>query len=122
MKHVEQVYNPCFFFSSSVRSERAQNSDRNTEVHQLTNGSDLPTNRRAAQREDRWFLDSDVDSDEEVRSLAAAHQSSHDALQQEAEDDDNLEVVGLDYLVKSGPNGNRNSLNGDFQSICLPSH
>ncbi|XP_027858683.1 nucleolar protein 8 [Xiphophorus couchianus] len=89
---------------SRSRSERAQNSDRNTEVHQLTNGSDLPTNRRAAQREDRWFLDSDVDSDEEVRSLAAAQQSSHDALQQEAEDDDNLEVVGLDYLVKSGPN------------------
>uniref|UniRef100_A0A3B5MS26 Nucleolar protein 8 n=1 Tax=Xiphophorus couchianus TaxID=32473 RepID=A0A3B5MS26_9TELE len=76
------------------------------------------TDKITAQREDRWFLDSDVDSDEEVRSLAAAQQSSHDALQQEAEDDDNLEVVGLDYLVKSGPNGNRNSLNGDFQSIC----
>ncbi|XP_043978379.1 nucleolar protein 8 isoform X2 [Gambusia affinis] len=89
---------------SRSRSERAQNSDRNTEVHQLTNGADLPTNHRAAQREERWFLDSDVDSDEEIRTLAAAQQSSHDALQQEAEDDDNLEVVGLDYLMKSGPN------------------
>uniref|UniRef100_A0A096M1B5 Nucleolar protein 8 n=1 Tax=Poecilia formosa TaxID=48698 RepID=A0A096M1B5_POEFO len=84
--------------ATTVRSE--QNSDRNTEVHQLTNGSDLPTNHRAAQREE-----SDVDSDEEIRSLVAAQQSSHDALQQEAEDIDNLEVVGLDYLVKSGSKG-----------------
>ncbi|MEQ2241371.1 hypothetical protein ILYODFUR_024586, partial [Ilyodon furcidens] len=86
------------------RFKRAQNSDRNTEVHPLTNGSDLLTNHRAAQKKGRWFSDSDVDSDEEIRRLVAAHQSSHGALQQEAEDD-NLEVVGLDYLVKSGPKG-----------------
>ncbi|MEQ2162408.1 hypothetical protein GOODEAATRI_019429, partial [Goodea atripinnis] len=56
------------------------------------------------QKKGRWFSDSDVDSDEEIRRLVAAQQSSHGALQQEAEDD-NLEVVGLDYLVKSGPKG-----------------
>ncbi|MED6274740.1 hypothetical protein CHARACLAT_019431 [Characodon lateralis] len=86
------------------RFKRAENSDRNTEVHPLTNGSDLLTNHRAAQKKGRWFSDSDVDSDEEIRRLVAAQQSSHGALQQEAEED-NLEVVGLDYLVKSGPKG-----------------
>ncbi|KAM4740986.1 nucleolar protein 8 isoform 2-T2 [Anableps anableps] len=86
------------------RSNQAQTSDRNAEVHQLTNGSDLITSHRAAQRKGRRFSDSDVDSDEEIRRLVATQQSSHDALQQEAEDD-NLEVVGLDYLVKSGPKG-----------------
>ncbi|KAM4583232.1 nucleolar protein 8 isoform 2-T4 [Fundulus diaphanus] len=86
------------------RSKQNQNSDRNTDVHPLTNGSDLLTNHRAAQRKGRRFSDSDIDSDEEIHRLVAAQQSSHDALQQEV-DDDNLEVVGLDYLVKSGPKG-----------------
>ncbi|XP_054906348.1 nucleolar protein 8 [Poeciliopsis prolifica] len=90
---------------SRNRSEQTQNSDRNADVHHIINGSDLPTNHRAAQREESWFLDSDVDSYEEIRSLVATQQGSHDALQQEAEDDNNLEVVGFDYLVKSGPKG-----------------
>lgn len=53
--------------------------------------------------------DSDVDSDEEIRRLVAAQQTSHSVAQQEFEDD-NLEVVGLDYLVKSGQKGNWKSV------------
>lgn len=44
--------------------------------------------------------DSDVDSDEEIRRLVAAQQSSYGALGQELEED-NVEVVGHDYTVKS---------------------
>lgn len=47
------------------------------------------------------MADSDIDSDEEIRRMVAAQNTSHAALQQEVEED-NLEVVGLDYLVKSG--------------------
>lgn len=39
-----------------------------------------------------------------MRRLVAAEQSSHDALQQEAQDD-NLEVVGVDFLLKSKQKG-----------------
>lgn len=47
------------------------------------------------------MFDNDIDSDEEIRRMVAAQSTSHAALRQEV-DDDNLEVVGLDYLVKSG--------------------
>lgn len=55
---------------------------------------------------------SDVDSDEEIRRMVAAQEASHVALRQEV-DEDNLEVVGLDYLTKSDRschqhNGNSN--------------
>uniref|UniRef100_A0A3Q2CV36 Nucleolar protein 8-like n=1 Tax=Cyprinodon variegatus TaxID=28743 RepID=A0A3Q2CV36_CYPVA len=90
--------------NTSSRSRFQQSSDRNTVVHQLTNGSDLLTNHRAPQWNGRRFSDSDVDSDEEIRRLVAAQQSSHHALQQDAEDD-NLEVVGVDYLEKPGSKG-----------------
>ncbi|XP_038127954.1 nucleolar protein 8 [Cyprinodon tularosa] len=90
--------------NTSSRSRFQQSSDRNIVVHQLTNGSDLLTNHRAPQWNGRRFSDSDVDSDEEIRRLVAAQQSSHHALQQDAEDD-NLEVVGIDYLEKPGPKG-----------------
>lgn len=49
---------------------------------------------------------SDSDSEEEIRRLVAAEQTSHDALQQEVQDD-SLEVVGVDFLVKPKPEGNR---------------
>lgn len=47
------------------------------------------------------MTDSDIDSDEEIRIMAAAQEASHAALRQEVVED-TLEVVGLDYLVKSG--------------------
>ncbi|XP_051271551.1 nucleolar protein 8 isoform X2 [Dicentrarchus labrax] len=69
-----------------------------TEAHQFTNGNERPTNHRPAQRR---RADSDIDSDEEICRIVASQNTSHAALGQE-EDEDNLEVVGLDYLVKSG--------------------
>nr|CBN80671.1 Nucleolar protein 8 [Dicentrarchus labrax] len=68
-----------------------------TEAHQFTNGNERPTNHRPAQRR---RADSDIDSDEEICRIVASQNTSHAALGQE-EDEDNLEVVGLDYLVKS---------------------
>lgn len=44
---------------------------------------------------------SDVDSDEEIRRMVQAQNTSQYALQQDV-DEEKLEVVGLDYLVKSG--------------------
>ncbi|XP_037346723.2 nucleolar protein 8 isoform X2 [Pungitius pungitius] len=46
-----------------------------------------------------------ADSDDEIRRLVAAQDTSHGALRQEEDDEgDKLEVVGLDYLVcKAGP-------------------
>lgn len=73
-----------------------------TETREFSNGFGLPANHRLAQRMGAHFNDSDVDSDEEIRRLVAAQQT---ALRQECEDD-NLEVVGFDYLVKSGEKGN----------------
>lgn len=53
-----------------------------------------------------------MDSDEEIRRMVAAQDASHVAMRQEV-DEDNLEVVGLDYLTKSDRschqhNGNSN--------------
>ncbi|XP_044205824.1 nucleolar protein 8 isoform X2 [Thunnus albacares] len=79
-------------------------SVNNTEAHRVTNGFELPTYHRLAQRRGALVADSDDDSDEEIRRLVAVQQSSHGALWQEAEED-NLEVVGHDYLVKSGLSG-----------------
>ncbi|XP_056129903.1 nucleolar protein 8 [Lampris incognitus] len=47
-----------------------------------------------------YGFDHDVDSDEDIRMLVESQQSSHDALRQDV-DDDNLEVVGDGYQVKS---------------------
>ncbi|XP_068578145.1 nucleolar protein 8 isoform X2 [Cebidichthys violaceus] len=74
-----------------------------TDTRRFTNGDQPPTNHRPAQRTPR-FTDWDVDSDEEIRRLVAAQNTSHAALRQEGEEDQ-LEVVGLDYLVKSGRKG-----------------
>ncbi|XP_071350360.1 nucleolar protein 8 [Trachinotus anak] len=72
-----------------------------TEAQQFTNGFEQATDHRPAQRKRAPLADSDVDSDEEIRRLSAAQDTSHGALWQEVEED-NLEVVGLDYLVKPG--------------------
>ncbi|XP_041837226.1 nucleolar protein 8 [Melanotaenia boesemani] len=88
------------------RSEQTVSSGRHTEAHLLTNGSEPPNNYRLAQRKVARFPDNDVDSDEEIRWLVAAQQTSHGALQQQEDDEeDRLEVVGLDYLVQSGRKG-----------------
>ncbi|KAM7401672.1 hypothetical protein PAMP_016968 [Pampus punctatissimus] len=83
---------------SRTRSEKTE-SVNNTEAHQVTNGFELPTKHRLAQRRGAHVIDSD--SDEEIRRLVAVQETSHGAPWQEVEDD-NLEVVGHDYLVKSG--------------------
>lgn len=67
---------------------------------------------------------SDVDSDEEIRRMVAAQDASHAALRQEA-DEDNLEVVGLDYLTKSDRsckqhNGNEHILGITIFLVCFP--
>lgn len=54
-----------------------------------------------------------MDSDEEIRRMVAAQDTSHVTLRQEV-DEDHLEVVGLDYLTKSDHfshqhNGNSNT-------------
>lgn len=76
-----------------------------TEAH-FTNGFLQATNQRATHRRGAYLNASDVDSDEEIHRLVAAQQVSHSALQRVSEDD-NLEVVGSDYLVKSGTKGDR---------------
>ncbi|XP_023119784.2 nucleolar protein 8 isoform X2 [Amphiprion ocellaris] len=83
--------------AGKTRSEHPVNSVHQTEARHVTNGFQP----RPAQR--TWRRDSDVDSDEEIRRLVANQQTSHDALQQ----DDSLEVVGLDYLEKCGHKGEK---------------
>ncbi|XP_026162382.1 nucleolar protein 8 isoform X2 [Mastacembelus armatus] len=79
------------------RSEQTVHSVNHTKAHQFSNGFKQPPNQRLTQRRGAYFADCDVDSDEEIRRLVAAQPISHGALQQELEDD-NLEVVGLDFL------------------------
>ncbi|XP_031708998.1 nucleolar protein 8 isoform X2 [Anarrhichthys ocellatus] len=80
-----------------------------TEARRFTNGDQPPTNHRLAQRRTPRSTDWDIDSDEEIHKMVTAQDTSHAALQQqqqeEEEEDDQLEVVGLDYLVKSGWKG-----------------
>nr|XP_019952192.1 PREDICTED: nucleolar protein 8 isoform X2 [Paralichthys olivaceus] len=87
-----------------TRSEPTVLSVKLTEPQPFTNGFQLPTNYRPAQRKLLPFTGGDVDSDEEIRRLVAVQNPSHGAPRQEVEED-NLEVVGLDYLVKSGLSG-----------------
>ncbi|XP_038551614.1 nucleolar protein 8 isoform X2 [Micropterus salmoides] len=87
-------------FKQMVDSVDHIDSVDHTEAHQFTNGYELPTNHRPAQRKGA-LTESDIDSDEEIHRMVAAQNTSHDALRHEVEED-NLEVVGLDYLVKGG--------------------
>lgn len=90
----------------------------------VTNGRQQSVNLRPPQR--RWALTgNDVDSDEEIRRMVAALDASHAAPRQEV-DEDNLEVVGLDYLTKSDRscqqhNGNEHILRITIFSIRFPS-
>ena len=95
---------------SPLRFQQTADSVHHTETQQFTNRYEPPTNRRAAEPPRPRLTDSDVDSDEEIRRMVAAQNNSHVTLQQE-EEEDKLEVVGLDYLVKSGRKGNRRVLN-----------
>ncbi|KAK5911995.1 hypothetical protein CesoFtcFv8_001913 [Champsocephalus esox] len=72
-----------------------------TEAAQVTNGPKPPSAVRPAQRKGPPLTLSDIDSDDEIHRIVAVQSSSHNALQQE-EDEDKLEVVGLDYLVTPG--------------------
>ncbi|KAI4826658.1 hypothetical protein KUCAC02_030095 [Chaenocephalus aceratus] len=72
-----------------------------TEAPQVTNGHKPPSAVRPAQRKGPPLTLSDIDSDDEIHRIVAVQSSSHNALQQE-EDEDKLEVVGLDYLVTPG--------------------
>ncbi|KAL7408098.1 hypothetical protein ABVT39_018246 [Epinephelus coioides] len=83
------------------RFKQTDDSVGHNETHQFTNGYEPPTNHRLAQKRPLRFTDSDIDSDEEIRRMVASQNSSHVALRQEKEEDI-LEVVGLDYLEKSG--------------------
>ncbi|XP_024125703.1 nucleolar protein 8 isoform X1 [Oryzias melastigma] len=68
------------------------------------NSSDLIQSKRFSIGPTRTDAQGDLDSDEEICRLMAAQDSSHHALQQEAEESP-LEVVGLEYSVKSGRKG-----------------
>ncbi|XP_074529826.1 nucleolar protein 8 isoform X2 [Halichoeres trimaculatus] len=83
-----------------TRLKPAIDPNNHTEPHRCANSYE-PTNYKPAQRKEVYLPDSDADSDEEIRRMVAAQSSSHVALGQEV-DEDNLEVVGLDYLAKTG--------------------
>ncbi|XP_033994564.1 nucleolar protein 8 isoform X1 [Trematomus bernacchii] len=81
------------------RLKRSVDSVALTEAPQVTNGHKPPSTVRPAQMKGPPLTLSDIDSDDEIHRIVAVQSSSHDALQQ---DEDKLEVVGLDYLVTPG--------------------
>ncbi|XP_005917854.1 nucleolar protein 8 [Haplochromis burtoni] len=93
--------------SGRTRFEHPVNSVNRTEAHQLTNGFEKQNNHRLAQKKWTRFTDSDADSEEEIRRLVAAQQTSHVTPQQQEVEEDNLEVVGYDFLAKSGCKGDQ---------------
>ncbi|XP_028302597.1 nucleolar protein 8 isoform X2 [Gouania willdenowi] len=77
-----------------------------SESVQLTNRSQNGVGLRPAQERRTRFADSD--SEEEIRRLVTAQQTSHDALRQgQEEEGGTLEVVGLDYMTKFGQKGGK---------------
>lgn len=84
------------------RFEQTVSSFNRTESHRHKNGLEQPANHRAAQQ--THFYNSD-DSEDEIRRLVASQETSHGLLHPEVEEDE-LEVVGHDYLIKSGQKGN----------------
>ncbi|KAG7494610.1 hypothetical protein JOB18_034210 [Solea senegalensis] len=82
---------------SRARLEPTVKSINHTEKQPFTNGFELHSKHRPDLRKFASLIDSD-DSDEEIRRMVAAQNTSHDARYQEVED--NLEVVGFDYLGK----------------------
>lgn len=93
------VKNRCLkssLFLLFVRLKQNNSSEDDMESKQFSVG---PTRTKA-----QLSPDSDVDSDEDICRLMAAQDSSHNALHQEA-GESQLEVVGLEYSVKSGRKG-----------------
>ncbi|KAF7650386.1 hypothetical protein LDENG_00126660 [Lucifuga dentata] len=80
-------------------SSRCEQNDGQTAAHQR-NRFEPSTMLKQTNRKRGCVTDSDVDSEEEIHRLVAAQQNSHGALGQEV-DKDTVEVVGLDYTVKS---------------------
>lgn len=64
------------------------------------------------------MTDSDVDSEEEIRRMVQAQNTSQAALQQDA-DEEKLEVVGLDYLAKSGNSRQRQKGNDAKHQLVI---
>ncbi|CAN9511992.1 unnamed protein product [Ophioblennius macclurei] len=91
---------------SGERMESEPPTVSHSQTHLLTNGFNASASQQAPQKRKTHFTDSDIDSDEEIRRLATAPQTSHGALLQQAEED-NLEVVGYDFLSKSGYKGDK---------------
>ncbi|XP_028262861.1 nucleolar protein 8 [Parambassis ranga] len=87
----------------TTRFEQTVNSVNHTESRRLTNGFEQPANHRPAQQKWTHFYDSD-DSEDEIRRLVASQETSHGRLHPDVEEDE-LEVVGHDYLIKSGQKG-----------------
>ncbi|XP_040060662.2 nucleolar protein 8 isoform X2 [Gasterosteus aculeatus] len=88
----------------AARAKPTVGSAPRAEAPRLANGREAATDPGPARRE--WPRFAGADSDDEIRRLVAPQDTSHDALRQEEDDDgDKLEVVGLDYLVKSGRKG-----------------
>ncbi|XP_029287298.1 LOW QUALITY PROTEIN: nucleolar protein 8 [Cottoperca gobio] len=85
----------------SARSKQTVDSVVPTETPQFTNGHGPPALHRPAPSRGPPLTLGDIDSDDEIRRMVSVQTTSHDALQQE-EDEDKLEVVGLDFLVTSG--------------------
>ncbi|CAI5687136.1 unnamed protein product [Oreochromis niloticus] len=93
--------------SGRTRFEHPVNFVNHTEAHQLTNGFEKQNDHRLAQKKWRHFTDSDGDSEEEIRRVVAAQQTSHVPPQQQEVEEDNLEVVGYDFLAKSACKGDQ---------------
>lgn len=99
---------PCCF---PFRFEHPVNRVSYSEAHRLTNGFEKQNNHRPDRRNWTRFSDSDADSDEEIRRLVAAQ---HVTPSQEEVEEDNLEVVGCDFLAKSARKGERCVLHMSF--------
>ncbi|XP_068452020.1 nucleolar protein 8 [Clinocottus analis] len=86
---------------------RSKRTVDGAEARRLANGVKPPTPKGPAQGAGPRFTDWDLDPEEEIRKAAAAQSASHDALRPEEGEEkeveeDTMEVVGLDYFVKSG--------------------
>lgn len=100
------LFPPCY---SPHRFKQNLDYVNKTETHQFANRYGHPANHRLVQR--RGAV-TDLDSDEEIRRMVAAQDASHAALQEA--DEDNLEVVGLDYLAKSSRSCQQQKGKGHF--------
>ncbi|KAL6464826.1 hypothetical protein MHYP_G00271430 [Metynnis hypsauchen] len=99
---------PCgtTFLTASKKRTSAQSSGGDHSVRQVKQSPSVKT---------VCFLDSDADSEDEIRMLVAHERSQIQKAVSVEEEDDNLEVVGDDFVVKSnmfwsGENGMRAQL------------